>query len=122
MDRMCPTLLFTAISAYYIYSMDMTHAFVLVYILVASRALPYLRIRLDVFTETCWKIFHLCWLFDHYDSDPAPLFTFFCWEILVVALMMYFGPQPSNDVALFGMLATIHDLFSWVWRAPRMLI
>jgi hypothetical protein len=66
------------------------------------------------------EIFHLCWLFDHY--DPAPLFTFFCSEILVVALMMYFGPQPNNDVALFGMLATIHDLFSWAWRAPRMLI
>ena len=75
-------LLLIAISAYYMHSMEVRHAVILLYILVANVAEHFRTfaryIRLDCFTHTCWMSIMLCWLFDHYDFNLASLFGFVC--------------------------------------------
>ena len=101
-------LLFIAISAYYMHSMEVGHAVILLYILVANVAEPFRAfaryIRLNCFTHTCWMSIMLCWLFDHYDFDLASLFVFVCWELANFHLVGYLGLQPeNNDIVYFGL-------------------
>ena len=122
MNYLLPTLLFIAISAYYMYMMDLRHAVILVYLIVANRAEPYREVELDVYTEKFWKTAHLCWLFESYDSDLSPLFVFCCWEFAVLGMTFYLRRAPENDVTLFGLLTMFLDFVLWVSRIPRWLV
>ncbi|KAM0712577.1 hypothetical protein Q7P35_000023 [Cladosporium inversicolor] len=117
MSSFFPTLLFLTLLAYYMYSMDTTHAGIILYLLVANVAEPFRTlaryIKLDTFTHTCWMSVILCWLFHQYDFGAASLFVFFCWELAVFQLIEYLDPQATqnNDFVYFGLLPILLTLY-----------
>lgn len=82
MDILWSALTFIAISAYYVYMMDARHVVVVAYMFVANEAEPYVTIAdqlgLNGFPETCWRILHLCWIFENYDADLTAFFALCC--------------------------------------------
>lgn len=128
MNNLSLALLFIAISIYYVSAMDIRHAVVLFYILMANVAGPFRifarYIKLDCFTHTCWMSIILCWLFDQYDFDIVSLFVLSCWELAVFMLMDHLGYTPENhDFVYFGLLPillTLHEKSGglhvrWIW-------
>ena len=116
MKSLILALLFVAISAYYVSAMDIRHAVVLLYLIVANVAGPYRilarYIQLDCFTHTCWMSILLCWLFDRYDFDMVSLLVFFFWEVAVFELMDYLGYRPENhEVVYFDPLPIFFTLY-----------
>jgi hypothetical protein len=116
MSNFFSALLFIAITAYYIYSMDIRHAAIILYLLVANLTEPYRTITvyldLDCFTHTCWMSTMLCWLFDQYDVDMATLLVLLCWELAVFQLTGHLGQGPANyDVVYFGLLPILFTLY-----------
>lgn len=116
MSNSFPTLLFIAISAYYMYPKDIRHAVIILYILVANETEPYRTfsayIDLDCFTHTCWMTTMLCWLFDQHDVDRACLLVLLCWEIAVFQLTRPMGQGPATyDIVYFGILPIFFTLY-----------
>ena len=116
-------LLFIAISAYYVYSMNTRHAVIILYLLVANVAEPFRTfaryIKLDCFTHTCWMSMMLCCLFDHYDVDPATLLVFTCWEFIDFHLLRFLGLEPeNNDIVYIG----LYPIFATLYRKARGLL
>ena len=117
MSNYIPALLFIAISAYYIYSTDIRHAAIILYILVANVTEPNRKfsayIDLDCFTHACWMTTMLCWLFDQYDVDRACPLVLLCWEIAVFQLTRHMGQGPATyDIVYFGILPIFFTLYN----------